>query len=188
MEPLNSPLASSLFWQSALVVALLDGCFILLLRRFVQPAYFYPLKRPIVAISAVFWGLLWAIVLAWAWPWFYQYVFPAWTRWLLVPFFALFYAVVGWALWQLARLRGNPIINFPLLGGLVGLLTHTWAIYGAGIIEKVPLMQGVHPLPVLLFAITEYTFYWCAIFSKAIFVHRLQKWWNSVPHRPTKVA
>lgn len=74
---------------------------------------------------------------------------------------AVLYGAIGLALWWLAlRLQGNPVLNFCLLGGLEAIPEHLWVIFGLRILERVPMLQGVSPTSVLVFAIPEYVLYW----------------------------
>ena len=97
----------------------------------------------------------------WAWDWFYKYIFPPWARYLLPPLFGIGYTLLAAGMvWLSLKLPGSPVITWCLLGGLEGLLSHIYAIYGLGAASKPPVMQGTDPLATLIFAIFEKAFYW----------------------------
>jgi len=54
------------------------------------------------------------------------------------------------------------VLTFCLLGGVLGSLTHIWAVT-RGIVTKPPMLQGASPLGAVVFAFFEYIFYWCTI-------------------------
>src|SRR4030042_1848664 len=72
--------------------------------------------------------------------------------------------------WLSLKLPGNPAITWCLLGGVEGLISHLYAIYGLGAASRPPIMQGVNQFSVLIFAIFEKAFYWSTIllFSKLL--------------------
>jgi hypothetical protein len=146
------------------IAALLDTGLILLARRMVRREQFRQMRWLLVVASGVFFLLVWTTVLWWGWDWFYSYIFPAWGRYLLPPLFGVVYAffAVGMS-WLSLRLRGNPAIIWCLLGGVEGLLTHIYAIYGLGAADKPPIIHGVNQFSVLIFAVFEKAFYWSLI-------------------------
>ena len=76
--------------------------------------------------------------------------------------------VVTFGVWSLTILiKGNPIINFCLLGGALGSLTHIWAVY-RGIVTKPPMLQGASPLGAVGIAFFEHIYYWCIILTFAM--------------------
>jgi hypothetical protein len=85
---------------------------------------------------------------------------PSWGRGAC-QFFGVGFPLLGLAFWSLAqRLRGNPAINYALLGGILGFITHTWAIYGTRMLEKTALLRDVPAAPVLIFSFLEAVLYW----------------------------
>lgn len=110
-------------------------------------------------------GLVWDLVLG-DWQFLepvYSYVFPAWAQ-TWVPWIAFVVAgLVALGLWQLAiRARGKMVITYCLMGGLLGSLTHLWAVY-RGIVTGPPMLQGASPLAAVVIAFFEYLVYWCVI-------------------------
>jgi hypothetical protein len=171
MIPQDTKLSSEMVWQAALVFAIVDMSIVLFLVWRIKPSRFRQLAWAIVLATAIFWGALWTSVLRLFWEPFYEYVFPDWAS-SLAPSFGLVYACVGLLMWWLAlRLSGNPIVNFCLLGGAEGLISHLWAIYSIGIIEKVPMLEGVSPASVLVFAIFEKILYWSIILGIAALLY-----------------
>ncbi len=143
-------------------LAALDLVLVVYLNRRISPAIFKRLAKPAFIASLVFWAVLWTCVLWLAWDWFYGFIFPAWLR-MAAPTLGLVYAAFGLALWGLASRSRFPVIAFGLLGGLEGILSHTWAIFGLDLLHKVPLMGTSTAIPVLVFAFFEKILYWSAI-------------------------
>ena len=97
------------------------------------------------------------------WGVYYQYILPAWMRWL-APLDAVLYALLGIGMWWLAtRLPGSSLLWLVLLGGLEGIAEHILGIYFLRILEKVPWLQGVSPFQVIIFSFFEYIFYWSLV-------------------------
>ncbi|MFQ6100399.1 MAG: hypothetical protein ACE5OS_04100 [Anaerolineae bacterium] len=146
MTPLDIKATSGLYWASTLIVALIDVGSVLLLAWRVRPARFRQLTWVLAGASAILWGIS-ATALPWGlWDLYYCHFYPGWACWL-APLDALLYGALGLALWWLAlRLPGNPVVNFCLLGGLESVPEHLLGIYGLGILDKAPLLEGVSRL------------------------------------------
>ena len=71
-----------------------------------------------------------------------MYLFSAWAQ-TWIPWIAFVAAgVVSLGLWMLTFcLKRNFVVLFCLMGGVVGSLTHVWAVY-RGIVAKPPMLQG----------------------------------------------
>jgi len=165
---------SQLYWASTLVTAVIDLGFISLLGWRIQPQRFRQLKWALTAAALIFWTVLWTTMVWQCWGWCYRYVFPWWARWLIPPCYGLIYGAGGLGLWWLAvRLPGKPVVSFCLLGGLISVPGHLWAIYGAAMLEKVPLLQGLSPAPALVFGVFEFIFYWGVIIVIAMVLEGL---------------
>ncbi len=179
---------SDLYWVSALVIALIDMVFVFVLAWRIPAKRFRELKWTATAAAVVFWASVWAYVLWYCcWNWCYSYVFPSWARWLIPPIYGSLYGASGLALWWLAlRFRGNPVVRFCLLGGLVSLPGHLWAIYGRRMLQKVPLLQGVSPSSALIFGVFEFIFYWSIIMVIAVLLRRGREWWRCFAQRRAK--
>jgi hypothetical protein len=84
----------------------------------------------------------------------------------------MLFALVVFLFWWLSlRLPGWPTLNFCLLGGLWGMVTHLWGV-SRGLIDYPPMLQGVSVLAVAVMPIFEFVFYWCIILRIALFIHR----------------
>jgi len=129
--------------------------------------------RALILTTGILWGALAVALSAWGWNVYYQYLYPAWAR-PLAPLFGLLYAAIAVGMWTLSNhLGGNPVVWFVLLGGLEGVLEHLIGIYGLRILQKVPWLKGVSPLPVLVFSFFEYVTYWCLALWAVFLVQRL---------------
>ena len=118
----------------------------------------------LVIAAGVFYLLVWTIVLLWGWDWFYAYIFPGWAGYLLPLLFGVGYALLALGMgWLCLKLPGSPAVTWCVLGGLEGLLSHIYAIYGLGAASKPPIMQGTNPFAVLFFAVFEKASYWSFI-------------------------
>jgi hypothetical protein len=110
--------------------------------------------------SALFWGVCATAAILLAWDFYYQFIYPAWSRWL-APLDALLYGLLGLGMWWLAlRLPGSPVVWFVILGGLEGVAEHIFGIYFVHILDKVPWLSGLPPLPLIIFSFFEYMVYW----------------------------
>ncbi len=129
--------------------------------------------RTLILTSGVLWGLLATILSSLAWELYYQYLYPAWMR-PFAPLSALFYALLAWLMWLIASHLGSPaVLWFVLLGGLEGVLEHLVGVFGMRILLKVPWLEGVRPLPAVLFSFPEYITLWSVTAGLALLVHRL---------------
>jgi len=174
----DTKLTSEAFWLGALVAAVIDIGLVLLLALCIKPARFRQLTWALTGTSAVLWGIFATACLRGFWDLYYRYFYPGWMRWL-APLDALLYGAIALALWWLAlRLPGNPVVNFALLGGLESVLEHLLGIYGLGILDKVPILQGVSPASALVFAFFEYIFYWSVVLGIAGLLGRGWQWWK----------
>jgi hypothetical protein len=179
---------SELYWTSALVAALIDVGFVVILAWRIRPHRLRQLQEALVVAGVIFWSILWAWVLWSFWDCCYSYVFPGWARWLIPPAYGLLFGSAGLALWWLAlRLPGNPVASFCLLGGLVSLPGHLWAIYGRRMLEKVPILQGVSPSSALVFGVPEFILYWSMIMVIATLLRWGWERWRRALHRRAHV-
>jgi hypothetical protein len=155
-----TPLTSSGYWLSAAGAAVLAVLLTMLVVNLFPPHQFHHLGCEIVLAGGLFWGALATAVLTSMWDSYYTFFAPDWQR-TLAPLSAILYAGIALLLWWLARrLPGPPALAFPFLGGLESLVEHSLVIWGLGILAKVPMLAGVAPLPVLVFAFFEYVIYW----------------------------
>ena len=160
-------------WLSTLLFGIV-GCFLLLPLIFTyrnQP--FQQSHWPFVLASTLFWGLLASFLVPRYWDLYYRYFYPEYIRpW--VPLSALLYAGIGFIIWWLAtRLPGSMVLWFVVFGATEGVLEHIIGIYAFGILEKVPWLQGITPLPVMIFSFFEYIVYWALVAWLAFGIYKL---------------
>lgn len=154
----------------------------------IRPERFRQLKWALLVAAVIFWSTLWAWVLWSFWDCCYSYVFPGWARWLIPPAYGALFGASGLAPWWLAlRSSGNPVASFCVLGGLVSLPGHLWAIYGRRMLEKVPLLQAVSPSSALVFGVPEFIFYWSTIIVVAVLLRRAWEWSRRLKQRGAAV-
>ena len=160
-------ITTELLLRGMLLFALIDVIYVSLLAWRLRRDFFLRLKWPLAVAAALVWFGIWSWALGNFWETVYIYVFPAWGQ-TWIPFIALVVAgLVGLGLWTLAvRLKWHPVLSFCLLGGLLGILTHIWAVY-RGVVSKPPMLQGASPVAAVVFAFFEYMLYWCAILTLA---------------------
>jgi hypothetical protein len=165
--PTDVKITTELLYKGALVFALMDAVYIPLLVWRVSRETFRRMKWPLVLAAALVWYGIWAWAIGNFWETVYSYVFPAWAR-TWVPWIAFGVAgTVALVLWTITvRLNGNFVFTFCLMGGVLGGLTHIWAVH-LGIVTKPPMLQGASPLAAVVIAFFEYIFYWCAILTIA---------------------
>lgn len=164
---------SAVLWRATLIGIVVDSIFVYLLIRHISNHKFKALAWQLVPTSGIFWSVLWLVLVhSKYWDLVYGYVFPGWARNVVPYAYGLLFVGIGYVLWLAAiRLPGKAVLNYCLLGGLVGTITHIWAIY-RGILDKPPMLQGVSPLSATVFPFFEFIFYWCIILTLALVVHR----------------
>jgi hypothetical protein len=129
----------------------------------------------IVLASALFWGLLAAILYSAFWNSYYRH-FASPINQVLAPFAAAgIYSLVGLLLrWVALRVPGNPAITFTLLGGLVSVPEHAIAISRFGILQ-IPALRGSTPASIYFFSFFEYVVFWGVVILLALLSNRLFK-------------
>lgn len=166
---------SEILWQGALIFAMIDALFVTMLVRQIKPQMFKQLRSFLMITSGIVWFVIWMLMSAFFWDPVYHYVFPAWARWIIPPVYGLLFALVALVLWWLSfRLPSQPVLNFCILGGLWGTVTHLWGIT-RGLIDKPPMLQGVSPTAVAVMPIFEFIFYWSLILTVSSLLYRR---WN----------
>jgi hypothetical protein len=162
--PPNAQLSTPLVWGCTAALVIVDLVLILVINRVIRRDQFSFFRRQLVILAGIFFLLVWTSAMLWAWEWFYTYIFPAWLRYYLPPIFWIGYTLLACAMsWFSLKLRAKPAVTWCLLGGLEGLLSHLYAIYGLGAVSNPPIMHGVSQLSVLIFAVFEKMFYWSFI-------------------------
>jgi len=109
--------------------------------------------------SAIFWGILAALLVSFAWENYYSFFAPSWYRLaaplgavMLYSSFALLFRRVS------LHIPGNPVAYFCLLGGLESIPEHAAAIYRFHILE-IPILSGSTAALIFIFAFFEYMFF-----------------------------
>ncbi len=153
-------LTSSGFWVSAGSAAALAILLAALVVGLLPSDRFRSMGLEVVLATALFWGVLATVLVLSMWDSYYTFFAQDWQR-LLAPLWAILYAGIALLLWWLTRrLPGPPALIFVILGGLESLVEHSFAKWRAGLVERVPMLAGVEPAPVLVFAFFEYVIYW----------------------------
>ena len=165
--PSDIKITTELLYKGALMFALMDAVFIPFLVWRVKEETFRRLKWPLVIAAALTWYGIWSWAIGNFWEDVYSYLFPAWAQ-TWVPRIAFIAAgLVAFGLWTLfLRIKGKPVLIYCLLGGILGSITHIWAVY-RGIVTTPPMLQGASPLGAVVIAFFEYIFYWCVILTIA---------------------
>ncbi len=170
---------SEVFWRATLLFGVVDLAFFFLWFWRVRASRFRLLKWASFVGALAVWLPIWTVLFPSFWESFYRFVMPPWGRWAY-QFFGVVFPLIGLGFWWLAlRIRGNPAINFALLGGLLGVGTHAWAIYGRNMLEKTELLRGVPAAPVLVFSFFEALLYWNLAVAIALLLRAL---WDRTRH------
>ncbi len=159
---------TEVLWHATLIFAPIDAVFVSILAWRVDRTAFSAFKKMLIVTTAIFWFTMWLVMTSGMfWDSVYHYVFPSWARWCIPPFYGLLFGAVAWLFWHLAlRIPGRSVVNYCLLGGLWGALTHMWAI-SRGILDRPPMLQGASPVAAVVFPIFEFILYWCITVSVA---------------------
>ena len=139
----------------------------------VKPKHFRALSWPSIGIaSTLFWGVFSALLIPFAWSFYYRFFVPSWYLYAAPAGAIALYSALGLLMrWAALRLPGNPNVVFCLLGGLESIPEHAIGIYGFDILQ-VPVLRGSTAASIFLFAYFEYVVYWGAVLWLAIVVDR----------------
>jgi hypothetical protein len=172
----DAKVTTEILWKATLIFAPVDAVLVSLLAWRVDAATFRSFRRALVVTTAIFWFAMWlGMTSGLFWEAVYRYVFPAGARWLIPPLYGFLFGGVAWAFWHVAlRIPGRPVVNYCVLGGLWGSLTHIWAIY-RGILEKPPMLQGASPVAAVVFPFFEFVLYGCITVAVALLAHRIAR-------------
>jgi hypothetical protein len=165
--PTDLKISTEMLYQGALMFALLDVFYVPLLAWRVRHVTFQRLQWELILCASLVWWGIWSWAIGNFWNTVYIYVFPAWAR-TWVPWLAFGIAsLVASGLWEAAmRIRWNVVFTYCLLGGILGSLTHAWALT-RGLMTQPPMLQGASPLAAVVIAFFEFMFYWCVILTLA---------------------
>jgi len=163
---------TEILWKGALIFAVIDIFFVSFLVWKISNNLFYRFKWPLLVITSLFWCLIWLCMSSFFWESVYHFVFPQWARWIIPPFYGVMFGLISLFFWKLALyLPGKSVLNFLILGGLLGAITHIWAI-SRGILDNPPILQGASPIAASVLPIFEFTFYWCTIVSISFIISK----------------
>jgi hypothetical protein len=167
-------LTPELMYRAAVVVALVDAAFAALLWRWVGTDGVRRARGPLAAVAGLFWLGVWVAVHSLAWESVYSHVFAAWARWIVPPFYAVGFAALT-LLWRALALRAGrwAVPAWVALWGATGALTHTYAVFARGLLERSPMLQHLTPASAVVFATCEFAFYGCVILTIATRVQRV---------------
>ncbi|TET81317.1 MAG: hypothetical protein E3J37_09400 [Anaerolineales bacterium] len=150
-------------WLSTVFFSVLTSLLLIPLQQIFNRDLFNRSTLGVIIASAIYWGILALILMYKFWDLYYGHFYPIWIR-RLAPLNIILYGAFGLGLHWLTSHQNTPsILTFALLGGLHGIAEHIFAIYGLHILEKVPFLQGLTPLPVLIFSFFEYMLYWTMV-------------------------
>jgi hypothetical protein len=166
--PLDKVLTPELMYRAAVGVAAIDIAFAALLTWRVGSDGVRHARRAIPAVAGVFWFGVWLAMAVVFWDRVYGHVFPGWSRWVIPPVYGLGFAGVaaGWR-WFALRTGRLAVPVFVALWGATGALTHAYAIFARGLLERPPMLQHLTPLSAIVFATFEFGFYGCVMLTAA---------------------
>jgi hypothetical protein len=167
-------LTPDLMYRAAVVVALVDAGFAGLLWWRIGPEGLRRAKWTMAVVAGLFWFAMWAWVHTIFWERVYSHVFPEWARWVVPPVYGAGFAALALG-WRFLALRAGrwAVPAWVALWGLTGALTHTYAAYARGLLEKSPMLQHLTPASAIVFATFEFGFYGCAMLLVASQVRSL---------------
>lgn len=174
--PLDDAVTPVLMYRAAAVVALLDVLIAIELGRKIGAEGLRLARWPVAAVAGLFWFAVWATMHTVFWEPVYSHVFPDWARWLVPPVFGTGFAALALG-WRGVALRAGrlAVAAWVVLWGATGALTHTWAVYGRGLLVSSPMLRHLTPASAIVFATFEFGFYGCAILAVAWQVQRRMK-------------
>jgi len=162
-ETVSIKLTNRDVWLSTILFSVLTLLLLIPLQQIFNRDLFNRSTIGVTAASAIFWGILALILMSKFWDLYYDHFYPIWIR-RLAPLSIILYGAFGLGLHWLTSHQNTPtILTFALLGGFQGIAEHTFAIYSLHILQKVPFLQGLSPLPVLIFSFFEYMLYWTMV-------------------------
>lgn len=169
----NIKITNQNFWTGSLVFGGVGLLLLVSLLIGYGAAEYAHAARALILTSGLLWGALAVALSAWGWKIYYQYLYPAWAR-PMAPLSGLLYAAIAVGMWTLSNhFGGGAVFWFVLMGGVEGILEHLYGIYVLRILQKVPWLAGISPLPVLIFSFFEYIAYWSLTLWAIFLVQRL---------------
>ena len=172
--PPDFQITTEILWQGTLLFAVVDILFAAILLWRLKSAVFRQIRWELIAITAIFWCLLWVWAISNFWETVYQHMFPSWSCWLIPLFQACLTAGIAALAFHFSYRSRMPLLTYLLFGGLWGMVTHTWAVY-RGIVDRPPMLHGASPLAAVVFPFFEFILYWCTIITFAALIHCIRK-------------
>lgn len=166
-------LTPDLMFRAAAVVALVDAAFAAVLWWRIGTDGVRRAKWAIAVVAGLFWFAVWMWVHGIFWERVYSHVFPAWARWVVPPVYGAGFAALalGWR-WIALRAGRWAVPAWVALWGVTGALTHTYAVYAHGLLERSPMLQHLTPASAIVFATFEFGFYGCVMLTLASLARR----------------
>lgn len=165
---MDATLTPALMYRAAAVVAVLDVLLAVEVTRRIGTEGLRRARWPLAAVAGVFWLAVWTTMHVVFWERVYSHVFPAWSRLLVPPVFACGFAALALA-WRALALRAGTlaVTAWVALWGVTGALTHTWGVFGRGLLANTPMLQRLTPASAIAFAFFEFALYGCVILVAA---------------------
>ena len=133
-------------------------------------------RRAVVMGASLFWLGFTAILVNLAWSYYYRLFYPQWMKWgAALVAFALYPIYAFACQWLSCRLPGHPLLWFCFFTGLLAANEHFIAWNFARLPEKVPFLQEMPLLPIMVFAFFEYQVYWAIALWLAWFLIKLSQ-------------
>lgn len=118
-------------------------------------------RRAVVMGASLLWLGFAAALVNLAWGYYYRFFYPAWMKWGTALIALALYSVYAFAChWLSCQMPGHPMLWFCLFTGLLATNEHFIAWNFAHLPERVPMLEGMDLLPIMLFAFFEYQVYW----------------------------
>ena len=148
-------------WLSTLEFGLAGTVLYVPLFRLLPDKTFRASRRAVVMGASLFWIAFTAVLVNWAWGWYYRYFYPEWMKWGTALIASVLYSFFALAChWLACRLPGRPMLWFCLFTGLLAANEHYIAWTFAHLSEKIPMLAGMPLVPTMIFAFFEYQVYW----------------------------
>lgn len=179
MDNIDFKLTDQDLSKSSLIFCITGIIFIVSLIYLVDENKIRGAAKEVILTSAVFWGIIAYVAMKYFWEMYYVYFYADILR-KLVPFNIIIYAGITIVLWLLAlRLPVSTLLWFVLLGGIEGVIEHIIGIYIFDILNKVPWLSDVTPLPVIIFSFFEYVVYWSIVAWLSVGVIKIYRIFNN---------
>ncbi len=168
-------LTSALLWRATGIALLIDVPLLAIVARWVSDDLFRELKWHLAAAAFVVYAALWGVVASFVyWDAVYSAIFPAWSRWMLPPWFGLLFGAAALLFWRIGMAAPRwRVVWFVVLGGLVSLVGHSIGI--ARGLMRVPMLRDASAASALAFGVFEFAFYFSLIVLLAAVARRVMR-------------